>query len=101
MSIFFLFSFILCLRKIPEALLELSVTWDQLHLMITRSTTPDLILLYYKLLDFFEKQFTEGKDYIKECELDLFYEVKVKQQCKLNIKSKVKFKEFYRNKDPE
>ena len=71
------------LSKIPEALLELNVTWDQLHLMMTRSTTPDLIILYYKLLEFFEKQFTESKDYIKECELDLFYEMKVKQQCKL------------------
>ena len=66
--------------KIPEALLELNVTWDQLHLMITRSTTPDLIILYYKLKDFFEKQFIESKDYIKECELDLIYEMKVKQQ---------------------
>ena len=65
----------------PEALIELNVTWDQLHLMITRSTTPDLIMLYYKLMDFFEKQFTESKDYIKECELDIFYEIKVKQQC--------------------
>lgn len=66
--------------KIPEALIELNVAWDQFHLMITRSTTPDLLILYYKLIDFFEKQFSEGKDYIKECELDLFYEMKVKQQ---------------------
>lgn len=58
------------------------MTWDQMHLMITRSTTPDLIILFYKLSEFLDKQFTEGKDYIKECELDLFYEMKVKQQCK-------------------
>jgi hypothetical protein len=42
-------------------------------------------MLYYKLLDFFEKQFTESKDYIKECELDIFYEIKVKQQCTDNL----------------
>jgi hypothetical protein len=60
------------------------VVWDQLHLMITKSTTPDLIILFYKLKDFFEKQFTESKDYIKEWDLDLFYEMKAKQQCKLN-----------------
>ena len=74
--------------KLPEALIELNVTWDQLHVMITRSTTPDLLLLYYKLIEFFEKQFSEGKDYIRECELDLFYEMKVKQQCKYLFKFK-------------
>jgi hypothetical protein len=42
-------------------------------------------MLYYKLMDFFEKQFTESKDYIKECELDIFYEIKVKQQCNYNL----------------
>jgi hypothetical protein len=59
------------------------MAWDQLHLMITRSTTPDLIMFYYKLADYIKKQFTESKDYIKECDLDLFYEMKLKQQCKL------------------
>ena len=62
--------------------MELNITWDQIHLMITRSTTPDLIILFYRLSEFLDKQFTESKDYIKECELDLFYEMKVKQQCK-------------------
>ena len=38
-----------------------------------------------KLIEFFEKQLNEGKDYIKQCEFDLFYEMKVKQQCKLNF----------------
>lgn len=51
--------------------------------MITRSTTPDLITFYYKLVEFIQKQFTESKDYIKECDIDLFYEMKLKQQCKL------------------
>lgn len=73
-------------RGVPEALMELNMTWDQLHLMITRSTTPDLIILFYRLREFLDKQFTESKDYIKECELDLFYEMKVKQQCNNNKK---------------
>jgi hypothetical protein len=50
-----------------------------MHLMLTKSTTPDLIKMYYKLIDFFEKQLNEGKDYIKD--FDLFYDSKIKQQC--------------------
>lgn len=69
--------------------MELNITWDQIHLMITRSTTPDLIILFYRLSEFLDKQFTESKDYIKECELDLFYEMKVKQQCKFIQKSRI------------
>jgi len=63
--------FISLKSKLPEALLELNVVWDQMHLMLTKSTTPDLIKMYYKLIDFFEKQLNEGKDYIKD--FDLFY----------------------------
>ncbi len=48
--------------------------------MLTKSTTPDCLIMYYKLIDFFEKQLNEGKDYIKQWEFDLFYEMKVKQQ---------------------
>ena len=55
--------------------------WDQLHVIITKSTTPDLMVMYYKLIEFFEKQLNEGKYYMKECDIDLFYELKVKQQC--------------------
>jgi hypothetical protein len=32
------------------------MTWDQLHLMITRSTTPELILFYYRLTSFISSQ---------------------------------------------
>ena len=68
---------------LPQALLDLNASWDQFHLMLTKSTTPDLIVMYYKLREFFEKQLNEGKDYIRQYELDIFYEIKVKQQCKL------------------
>lgn len=76
-------TYTLFLSKLPEALLELNVVWDQIHLMITKATTPDLIKMYYKLIDFFEKQLNEGKDYIKD--FDLFYDSKVKQQCNYNL----------------
>lgn len=68
-------------EKLPEALVDLNVSWDQLHLMMTRSTTAEIKILYHNLITYFSKQFMESKDYIKECELDLFYEMKVKQQC--------------------
>ena len=63
-----------------KILLDLYVSWDQFHLMITNSTTKDLICFYYRIYEYIEKQFTEGKDYIKSCDLDLLYqEAKVKQ----------------------
>ncbi len=71
------------LAKLPEALIELNATWDQLHIMLTKSTTPDCLIMYYKLIDFFEKQLNEGKDYIKQWDFDLFYEMKVKHQSNL------------------
>jgi hypothetical protein len=37
------------------------MTWDQLHLMITRSTTPELILFYYRLTSFISSQSKEFK----------------------------------------
>jgi hypothetical protein len=80
-----------------DALLEVYVTWDQFHLMITKSTTPDLLILYYKLIDYFEKQFTESKDYIKEWELDIFYEMRVKQQFIEKAKNEQMIKNFQVN----
>lgn len=76
--------------SLPEALVELNANWDQLHLMITKSTTPDVMLMYYKLIDFFEKQLNEGKDYIKQWEFDLFYEMKVKQQFVEKLETHIK-----------
>ncbi len=87
--IFFLL-FISLKSKLPEALLELNVVWDQMHLMLTKSTTPDLIKMYYKLIDFFEKQLNEGKDYIKD--FDLFYDSKIKQQCIIKFRQKKYYK---------
>ena len=62
---------------LPDALLELNATWDQLHLMITKSTTPDCLLAVYRLRDFCARQLTEGKDYMRQCEFDLFEEARL------------------------
>ena len=38
-----------------------SLGWDQFHLMISRSTTPDLIKLAGKLEEFFSQQLTSSR----------------------------------------
>lgn len=35
--------------------------WDQLQLMISKSTTVDLLKMYYKLEEFFSQQFKSSK----------------------------------------
>lgn len=35
--------------------------WDQLQLMISKSTTVDLLKMYYKLDEFFSQQFKSSK----------------------------------------
>jgi len=37
------------------------LTWDRLHLMISRSTTPELIKMLHKLEEFFTQQRTSSK----------------------------------------
>lgn len=36
-------------------------SWDKVHVMISRSTTPDLIKMFAKLDEFFTQQLTSGK----------------------------------------
>ncbi|CAF3999457.1 unnamed protein product, partial [Rotaria sp. Silwood1] len=40
----------------PSTLVLLNLEWSQLHLMITRSTTPDIIKMAMKLTEFFNAQ---------------------------------------------
>lgn len=35
--------------------------WDQLQIMISKSTTADLLKMYYKLDEFFSQQFKSSK----------------------------------------
>ena len=37
------------------------LSWDKFHLMISRSTTPDLIKMAHKLEEFFTQQRTSSK----------------------------------------
>lgn len=37
------------------------LSWDQLQIMISRSTTVDLLKMYYKLEEFFTQQFKSSK----------------------------------------
>lgn len=37
------------------------LVWDKLHLMISRSTTPDLLKMVHKLEEFFSQQLMSGK----------------------------------------
>jgi hypothetical protein len=37
------------------------LVWDQLQLMISKSTTVDLLKMYYKLEEFFTQQFKSSK----------------------------------------
>jgi len=37
------------------------LTWDRVHLMISRSTTPELIKMIHKLEEFFTQQRTSSK----------------------------------------
>ena len=37
------------------------VSWDQLHMMITKSTTPDLIKMAAKCDDYYRQQMKSGR----------------------------------------
>ena len=60
------------------------MSWDQFHLMITRSTTPELIVFYYRLLAYFSHIMDETKEqrqyYILE--LDIFNQKMKKKESK-------------------
>lgn len=45
----------------PSTLVVLNLEWSQLHLMITRSTTPDIIKMIMKLKEFFNAQLLNSK----------------------------------------
>jgi hypothetical protein len=47
--------------SLPSTLASLNLKWSQLHIMITRSTTPDIILMITKLTEFFRTQWSNPK----------------------------------------
>lgn len=42
-------------------LIHVDLSWDQLQIMISKSTTADLLKMYYKLEEFFSQQFKSSK----------------------------------------
>lgn len=58
----------------PSTLVVLNLEWSQLHLMITRSTTPDMIKMSMKLKEFFETHVTNSKKFLASIQYDFHRE---------------------------
>lgn len=51
-------------------LVYLTLEWSQLHLMITRSTTPDILKMAMKLIEFFSAQLNSSKTLLASVQYD-------------------------------
>jgi hypothetical protein len=51
-------------------LVILNLEWSQLHLMITRSTTPDILKMSMKLIEFFNAQMLSSKNLLASVQYD-------------------------------
>jgi hypothetical protein len=51
-------------------LVLLNLEWSQLHLMITRSTTPDILKMSMKLIEFFNAQIANSKHLLASVQYD-------------------------------
>lgn len=60
----------------PSTLVLLNLEWSQLHLMITRSTTPDIIKMAMKLTEFFNAQLLNSKNLLASIQYDFHDGVK-------------------------
>ena len=54
----------------PLTLAMLTLKWSQLHLMITRSTTPDIMKMALKLTEFFDAQIDNSKKMFASIQCD-------------------------------
>jgi hypothetical protein len=68
----------------PSTLVFLNLEWSQLHLMITRSTTPDIIKMAMKLTEFFNAQLLNSKNILASIQYDFHDGIK-----RNNIEKKV------------
>ncbi|UJR36630.1 hypothetical protein I4U23_029350 [Adineta vaga] len=71
----------------PFKTVLLSLNWSQLHLMITRSTTPDIIKMAAKLIDFFDTHISSSKKFLASIQYDFRDNTKRQNSIK-NIESK-------------
>ncbi|CAF1291838.1 unnamed protein product, partial [Adineta steineri] len=60
----------------------LNLGWSQLHLMITRSTTPDMIKMATKLTEFFNNHISSSKSILASIQYDFRDRTNVKPQTK-------------------
>lgn len=63
-------------RTPASTLVLLNLDWSQLHLMITRSTTPDIIKMIAKLTEFFNAQLLNSKNLLASIQSDFHDGVK-------------------------
>lgn len=54
----------------PSTLVLVNLEWSQLHLMITRSTTPDIIKMILKLSEFFNAHLLNSKSLLASIHYD-------------------------------
>ena len=59
-----------------STLVFLNLEWSQLHLMITRSTTPDIIKMAMKLTEFFNAQLLNSKNLLASIQYDFHRDIK-------------------------
>jgi hypothetical protein len=55
---------------VPLTLASLNMKWSQLHLMLTRSTTPDIMKMTVKLTEFFNAQMANSKSLLASIQYD-------------------------------
>jgi hypothetical protein len=71
----------------PLTLVLLNLEWSQLHLMLTRSTTPDIIKMAMKLTEFFNAQVASSKNLLASIQYDFSSGIK-RQNSKKNVPTK-------------
>jgi hypothetical protein len=74
-----------------STLIFLNLEWSQLHLMITRSTTPDIIKMAMKLTEFFNAQLLNSKNLLASIQYDFHDSVKRPNLEKKSTNSQSKY----------
>jgi hypothetical protein len=72
----------------PLTLVLLNLEWSQLHVMTTRSTTPDIIKMAMKLTEFFNAQVANSKNLLASIQYDFSNNTK-RKNSKVNPPTKL------------
>ncbi|CAF3397517.1 unnamed protein product [Rotaria sp. Silwood1] len=68
----------------PATLVVLNLSWSQLHLMLTRSTTPDIMKMAMKLTEFVNAQIANSKHLLSSIQYDFRDDTK-RKKVEMNI----------------